>query len=253
MQRRLTSLDRLIATVDTALREVSSGTGSLSGERPSPATDHSEADLTDAERQHAGGLMRINHTGEVCAQALYRGQALVAKSDETREALLAAAQEEKDHLDWCEERLDALGTHTSRLNPLFFASSYALGALTGAIGDKVSLGFVHATEEGVAAHLKEHLQKLPEDDRKSQLVLQKMLEEEGAARRARTRAGWPRILSTYQASDARRQPSYDQNYLLALNCLKTLHKPWVAHKLDQSLIVTLADPGCIQLGLSPMN
>ena len=125
MQRRLTSLDRLIATVDTALREVSSGTASLSGERPSPATDHSEADLTDAERQHAGGLMRINHTGEVCAQALYRGQALVAKSDETREALLAAAQEEKDHLDWCEERLDALGTHTSRLNPLFFASSYA--------------------------------------------------------------------------------------------------------------------------------
>ena len=178
MQRQLTSLDRLIATVDTALREVSSGTGSLSGERPSPATDHSEADLTDAERQHAGGLMRINHTGEVCAQALYRGQALVAKSDETREALLEAAQEEKDHLDWCEERLDALGTHTSRLNPLFFASSYALGALTGAIGDKVSLGFVHATEEGVAAHLKEHLQKLPEDDRKSQLVLQKMLEEE---------------------------------------------------------------------------
>ena len=178
MQRRLTSLDRLIATVDTALREVSSGTGSLSGERPSPATDHSEADLTDAERQHAGGLMRINHTGEVCAQALYRGQALVAKSDETREALLAAAQEEKDHLDWCEERLDALGTHTSRLNPLFFASSYALGALTGAIGDKVSLGFVHATEERVATHLRDHLKALPGEDRKSQLILQQMLADE---------------------------------------------------------------------------
>ena len=178
MQRQLTSLDRLITTLDTALREVTRGTNTLSGDRPSPAKDHTEAELTDTERQHAGGLMRINHTGEVCAQALYRGQALVAKSDETREALLHAAQEEKDHLDWCEERLQELGSHTSRLNPLFFVSSYALGAITGTIGDKVSLGFVHATEEGVAAHLKEHLQKLPEDDRKSQLVLQQMLAEE---------------------------------------------------------------------------
>ena len=154
MQRQLTSLDRLITTLDTALREVTRGTNTLSGDRPSPAKDHTEAELTDTERQHAGGLMRINHTGEVCAQALYRGQALVAKSDETREALLHAAQEEKDHLDWCEERLQELGSHTSRLNPLFFVSSYALGAITGTIGDKVSLGFVHATEEGVAAHLK---------------------------------------------------------------------------------------------------
>ena len=178
MQRQLNSLDRLITSLDTALREVARGTNTLSGDRPSPAKDHSEAELTDTERQHAGGLMRINHTGEVCAQALYRGQALVAKSDETREALLHAAQEEKDHLDWCEERLQELGSHTSRLNPLFFVSSYALGAITGTIGDKVSLGFVHATEEGVAAHLKEHLQKLPEDDRKSQLVLQQMLAEE---------------------------------------------------------------------------
>ena len=150
----------------------------MAGERPSPAAEHTEAELTEAERKHAGGLMRINHTGEVCAQALYRGQALVAKTEETRTALLEAAQEEKDHLDWCEERIEELGTHISRLNPLFFASSYALGALTGAIGDKVSLGFVHATEEGVAMHLKEHLQKLPADDRKSQLVLQQMLAEE---------------------------------------------------------------------------
>jgi len=150
----------------------------MAGERPSPAAEHTEAELTEAERKHAGGLMRINHAGEVCAQALYRGQALVAKTEETRTALLEAAQEEKDHLGWCEERIDELGTHTSRLNPLFFASSYALGALTGTIGDKVSLGFVHATEEGVAIHLKEHLQKLPADDRKSQLVLQQMLAEE---------------------------------------------------------------------------
>ena len=178
MQRRLSSLDRLISTLDTVMREVSHGTNAMAGERPSPAAEHTEAELTEAERKHAGGLMRINHTGEGCAQALYRGQALVAKTEETRTALLEAAQEEKDHLDWCEERIDELGTHTSRLNPLFFASSYALGALTGAIGDKVSLGFVHATEEGVAMHLKEHLQKLPADDRKSQLVLQQMLAEE---------------------------------------------------------------------------
>ena len=178
MQRRLSNLDRLISTLDTAMRELSHGTNAMAGERPSPAAEHTEAELTEAERKHAGGLMRINHTGEVCAQALYRGQALVAKTEETRTALLEAAQEEKDHLDWCEERIDELGTHTSRLNPLFFASSYALGALTGAIGDKVSLGFVHATEERVASHLRAHLKALPGEDRKSQLVLQQMLTDE---------------------------------------------------------------------------
>ena len=178
MQRQLTRVDHVLSTIDTAMRELSQRTSAMSGERPSPAAGHKDAELNDSERKHAGGLMRINHTGEVCAQALYRGQALVAKSEKTREALLQAAQEEKDHLDWCEERSDELGAHTSRLNPLFFASSYILGAITGTIGDKVSLGFVHATEEGVAAHLKEHLQKLPADDRKSQLVLQQMLVEE---------------------------------------------------------------------------
>ena len=168
-------LDRWISGFDRGLRTL---TGVHQAARPNPADDVAEADMTAQERAHVAGLMRVNHTGEVCAQALYRGQALVAKTEETRTALLEAAQEEKDHLDWCEERIDELGTHTSRLNPLFFASSYALGALTGTIGDKVSLGFVHATEEGVAIHLKEHLQKLPTDDRKSQLVLQQMLAEE---------------------------------------------------------------------------
>jgi ubiquinone biosynthesis monooxygenase Coq7 len=158
MQRQLTRVDHVLSTIDTAMRELSQRTSAMSGERPSPAAGHKDAELNDSERKHAGGLMRINHTGEVCAQALYRGQALVAKSEKTREALLQAAQEEKDHLDWCEERIDELGAHTSRLNPLFFASSYILGAIT--------------------AHLKEHLQKLPADDRKSQLVLQQMLVEE---------------------------------------------------------------------------
>lgn len=178
MERRLTPLDRLIGTLDTALRELSATTDNLSGERESPAANHPEPVLSDAEKRHSGGLMRVNHTGEVCAQALYRGQALVASSEDTKQALLDAAQEEKDHLDWCAERLGELDSQPSMLNPIFFGTSYAIGAITGAIGDRVSLGFVHATEEGVATHLKDHLKKLPDEDRKSQLILQRMLEEE---------------------------------------------------------------------------
>ena len=179
-RRGLSGLDHLLSHVDQQLRRFAGerrGTPQ-SPTRPSPAKGHDEPVLSGREREHAAGLMRVNHTGEVCAQALYRGQAMMARNVDTRDKLLGAAQEEADHLAWCEERIDELGTHASRLNPLFFASSYALGALTGAIGDKVSLGFVHATEEGVAMHLKEHLQKLPTDDRKSQLVLQQMLAEE---------------------------------------------------------------------------
>jgi ubiquinone biosynthesis monooxygenase Coq7 len=178
MERRLSPLDRMITTLDTALRELSASTDNLSGDRESPAANHPEPELSDAEKRHSGGLMRVNHTGEVCAQALYRGQALVATSEETKQALLNAAQEEKDHLDWCAERLEELDSEPSKLNPLFFGTSYAIGAITGAIGDRVSLGFVHATEEGVATHLKDHLKKLPDEDRKSQLILQRMLEEE---------------------------------------------------------------------------
>jgi len=122
--------------------------------------------------------MRVNHTGEVCAQALYRGQALAARSDETREKLLGAALEEADHLAWCEARLTELDAEPSRLNPLFYAASFAMGAATAMAGDKVSLGFVHATEERVASHLRSHLKALPGEDRKSQLILQQMLNDE---------------------------------------------------------------------------
>ena len=115
---------------------------------------------------------------EVCAQALYQGQALVARTDDTRQNLLSAAQEEADHLAWCEARLDELDAAPSRLNPLFYAASYALGAATALAGDKVSLGFVHATEERVASHLRSHLKALPGEDRKSQLILQQMLDDE---------------------------------------------------------------------------
>ena len=148
------------------------------GARPSPATGHEEPELSPRERAHAAGLMRVNHTGEVCAQALYQGQALVARADDTRQNLLSAAQEEADHLAWCEARLDELDAAPSRLNPLFYAASFALGAATALAGDKVSLGFVHATEERVAYHLRSHLRALPGEDRKSQLILQQMLDDE---------------------------------------------------------------------------
>jgi ubiquinone biosynthesis monooxygenase Coq7 len=146
--------------------------------RPSPAEGHDDTELSPEERRHVAGLMRVNHTGEVCAQALYQGQALTAKLPTVREEMQQAAEEEIDHLVWCEQRLRELDSHTSYLNPAWYGLSFALGAIAGAIGDKVSLGFVAATEERVCNHLKEHLRQVPEEDRKSQLILQQMLEDE---------------------------------------------------------------------------
>jgi ubiquinone biosynthesis monooxygenase Coq7 len=169
-------IDRLLSEADTVLRTLSSN-GHQAG-RQSPAEGHSEADLSDEERRKVASLMRVNHTGEVCAQALYQGQALTAKLPTVREEMQEAADEEVDHLVWCEQRLNELGSHTSVLNPAWYGMSFALGAVAGAIGDSVSLGFVAATEERVCGHLRDHLQQLPEQDRKSQLILQQMLEDE---------------------------------------------------------------------------
>lgn len=176
MTRRLTALDRLIGEVDTVMRTLSSR-GNSAG-RPSPATGHHEGELDESSRRHIAGLMRVNHTGEVCAQALYQGQALTAKLPEVREEMQEAAAEEVDHLVWCEERLRQLNSRPSVLNPAFYGVSFALGALAGAVSDAVSLGFVAATEERVCKHLKEHLRQLPEEDRRSRLILQQMLEDE---------------------------------------------------------------------------
>lgn len=178
--RDLTALDRLLVEADSVLRTLSRRGASAA--RPSPANGHSEARLSDAQRKHAAGLMRVNHTGEVCAQALYQGQALTANTAGTREEMEQAAQEEIDHLVWCEERLSELGARPSVLNPLWYGISLALGATAGAISDKVSLGFVHATEERVASHLRTHLQSLPADDRKSQLIFQHLLKNEQIGR-----------------------------------------------------------------------
>src|SRR5690606_15537174 len=128
--------------------------------------------------RHIAGLMRINHTGEVCAQALYQGQALTAKLPRVRAAMDRAASEEIDHLAWCEQRLRELGDRTSLLNPLFYGASFALGAAAGAISDRISLGFVAATEEQVCQHLEEHLHALPAQEQKSRAVLEQMLVDE---------------------------------------------------------------------------
>ena len=175
-QRRLTFVDRLITEVDSAMRTVTNS--GQTAHRPSPADGHMDAQLSDSERKHAAGLMRVNHTGEVCAQALYQGQALTAKLPTVREEMEQAAAEEVDHLVWCEQRLRELDSQPSVLNPAWYGLSFALGAVAGAISDKVSLGFVAATEERVCNHLNDHLKSLPEDDRKSRLIVQKMLEDE---------------------------------------------------------------------------
>ncbi len=147
-------------------------------QRANPGEAHAEAELDEAARRHSAGLMRINHTGEVCAQALYSGQAAVARDPSVRAQLHAAAQEETDHLAWCADRLDALHSRPSLLNPLWYAGSYAIGMAAGLRGDGWNLGFVVETERQVEAHLAEHLQTLPEADTRSRAVLEVMKADE---------------------------------------------------------------------------
>ncbi len=168
-------IDEAINRFDRALRVLA---GSRSPKRPSPAAGIAEASLDAAERRHAAGLMRVNHTGEACAQALYEGQALMARDARVREQLTVAAAAESDHLAWCAERLQQLDARPSILNPLFYAASYAMGALTGLAGDKVSLGFVEATEDQVCKHLEGHLKALPAADKRSRTIIAHMKDEE---------------------------------------------------------------------------
>jgi 3-demethoxyubiquinol 3-hydroxylase len=173
--RTLSPLDRLLAGCERALEAIA---GSPQAHRRSPAAGLAEADLDDAERRHAAGLMRINHTGEVCAQALYFGQAALARDSSNRQHLLHAAAEETDHLAWCAQRLQQLQSRPSLLNPLWYAGSYAIGAAAALAGDPVSLGFVVETERQVEAHLAEHLEKLPVQDERSRAVLTLMQADE---------------------------------------------------------------------------
>lgn len=167
-------LDSLINGFDRSLRTL---TGQQQAHRPTPAAAE-EAALSAPQRDHAAGLMRVNHAGEVCAQALYEGQALVARSAAVRDQLQAAAAEEQDHLVWCEQRLAELDSRPSRLDPLFYGASFAMGAATALLGDRVSLGFVEATEDQVCKHLDEHLERLPPEDRRSREILEQMRADE---------------------------------------------------------------------------
>ena len=172
----LSALDQLLIQFDQALRSCMPGVGQSGRKSPAQGIDGSE--LSNSEKRHAAGLMRINHTGEVCAQALYQGQAMTAKLGEVRAAMEHAAAEESDHLAWCDQRLGELGSQPSILNPLWYALSFGVGATAGLAGDKWSLGFVAETEQQVCDHLEDHLQKLPEQDEKSKAILEQMIVDE---------------------------------------------------------------------------
>ena len=174
--RHLTAIDNFIMQADHALRTVV-GKPKIT-ERANPAEHTPDAELSSQERKHAAGLMRVNHSGEVSAQALYQGQALTARLEQVRTSMERAALEENDHLAWTEQRLNELGSHRSLLNPLWYGGSFAIGALAGALGDKWSLGFVAETEHQVIRHLEQHLQKLPAQDQKSRLILEQMKQDE---------------------------------------------------------------------------
>ena len=183
----MSGTDDLIGVFDRALRAL---TGGGMAERPAPQAE--ENMLTDDERKHAAGLMRVNHAGEICAQALYEGQALTARDPQVREALRTAASEESDHLAWCRERLDELDDRPSMLDPVFYAASFALGAAVGVLGDKVSMGFVEATEDQVKRHLDRHIRDLPESDERSRAILREMREDESRhGENARREGGVP--------------------------------------------------------------
>lgn len=176
----------IIREVDQALRTLTGVRGSMA---PGPVADRDDTSLTDSDRELSGRLMRINHCGEVCAQALYRGQALSSKSTATRAIMEKAAEEETAHLNWCESRLAELDTRTSRLNPAFYALSFAGGVASGLLGDRFNLGFVAATEEQVVTHLDEHLEKLPDADTRSREILSTMKEQEDEHRTSALRHG----------------------------------------------------------------
>lgn len=187
-RRRLSVVDRFITEADRALRAVTSTTAAA--RRPSPAAVRGLDDRLDGNRRtEAGRLMRINHTGEVCAQALYQGQAITARTESLREEMQHSAAEEIDHLAWCEERLQAHGTVPSRLNPVWYAGSLAIGTAAGLAGDRWSLGFLWETEEQVARHLDEHLSRLPQEAEASRAVLTEMRDEELAHGRKARDAG----------------------------------------------------------------
>lgn len=178
------TMDALLGTFDRAIRTLA---GVTNPGRPAP--NALEVELSDQERQHAAGLMRVNHTGEVCAQALYEGQALTVRNAKARSVLKRAAAEEVDHLSWCRQRLEELESRRSVLDPFFYGISVVVGAVTGTFGDRISLGFVEATEDQVVRHLDRHLANLPEADERSRSILKQMRDDESRHGANAIRAG----------------------------------------------------------------
>ena len=172
---RLSLLDRLIEEFDRGLRTVAAANVAA---RPNPAGASPESVTDPAARRHAAGLMRVNHAGEIAAQALYHGQALTARNPAVRRSLLEAARDETDHLAWCEQRVRELGDRTSLLAPVWYTGSFAIGALAGLAGDRASLGFVAETERQVIEHLESHLHELPPDDERSRRIVEQMQADE---------------------------------------------------------------------------
>ena len=179
-------IDQIINTFDTGLRTIFA-TAIAARQRPDASIG--EPALADKSKQHAAALMRINHVGEVCAQALYSGQALTSKNPQIVHALQHAAAEETDHLAWCEARINELGGRKSMLNPLWYAGSFTLGAAAGALGDKWNLGFLAETEKQVSAHLQNHLAQLDESDIKTRTIVEKMQQDEAAHAAEATQLG----------------------------------------------------------------
>ena len=174
--RELSPVDRLLASANNALRTVATPAGRPA--RDNPAETLADARLTPAQKSHAAGLMRVNHAGEIAAQALYQGHATVARDKTIERQMQHAADEEFDHLAWCEQRLEELGESPSKLAPVWYAGAFAIGAASGILGDKWSLGFIAETERQVCAHLDSHLAGLPEEDAKSRAIVKTMRDEE---------------------------------------------------------------------------
>ena len=189
--RHYTPVDALLIHADQALRTIF-GQPVTTG-RPNPAASAPAAELQPVEQQEAGRLMRINHTGEVCAQALYQGQALTARLETVRGRMEQASIEENDHLAWCEQRFKELGSHPSVLNPLFYAGAFVIGAAAGRVGDRWSLGFVAETEQQVVEHLNAHLQRLPAQDLPSRAILEQRTEDEARHATHALEAGGARL------------------------------------------------------------
>lgn len=171
----MTGADKFITAFDHALRNFA---GIVSVHRPNPAGSLASGALSEQERRHSAGLMRVNHVGEVCAQALYDAQSRFANNEKTRQQFVQAGLEEMDHLGWTADRLKELGSHPSLLNPVWYAGSYAMGAIAARMGDATSLGFVVETERQVEAHLDSHLSLLPEQDARSRAIVEQMRDDE---------------------------------------------------------------------------